>query len=134
VGRRVVLLASMLGAGCAETANKLSGLLGMEVVNSERVFREIVAQERISFAELSMRARFGEVDIEDLVKSVVEDHISEGGVIVESRVALLVLKSLDKALEAVDESDEERASPVRRLYKRDWLDAGLCDLVVNTSK
>lgn len=131
MGRRVVLLASMLGAGCAETANKLSGLLGMEVVNSERVFREIVAQERISFAELSMRARFG---VEDLVKSVVEDHISEGGVIVESRVALLVLKSLDKALEAVDESDEERASPVRRLYKRDWLDAGLCDLVVNTSK
>jgi len=57
VGRRVVLLAGMLGAGCTETANKLSGLLGMEVVNSERVFREIVTQERISFAELSMRAR-----------------------------------------------------------------------------
>jgi len=50
----VILLAGMLGAGYTETAEKLSKRLDIEYVNSERVFREIVAQERISFAELSM--------------------------------------------------------------------------------
>jgi len=159
--KNVILVAGMLGAGCTETAEKLSKKLNMDYINSEKVFREIVAQERISFAELSLRARSGEIDIEDVVKSVVEDHVSEGSVIIEGRVALLVLGnpnvdvkiflwapkefrarriaerrkvSIEEALVNIEESDEERKQLVRRLYKRDWLDADLYDIVINTSK
>lgn len=161
MGKKVILLAGMLGAGCTRTAEILSNKLNMNFINSEKVFREIVAQERISFADLSLMARSGEIDIEDVVKSVVEDHINEGNVIVEGRVALLVLnnphvdlkvflwapkdfrvkrvaerRKIDEkeALEAIEESDEERSQLVSRLYKRDWLDADLYDIVINSSK
>lgn len=106
-------------------------------------------------------AQSGEIDIEDVVKSVVEDHVNEGNVIVEGRVALLVLKnpnvdvkvflwapknfrakriakrrnvSVERALANIEESNEDRRQLVQRLYKKDWLDADLYDVVINTSK
>ena len=157
----VILLPGQLGAGCTETAEKLAKKLGLEIVNSQRVIREIVAQDRLSFEDLERAALSGEIDLEDTVKSVVLDHISEGNVVIEGRVAFLVLDnpkvdvkvflwaptdfrakrvskrrgvSLEEARNAIEESDEDRKSLVYRLYKKDWLDADLYDIVVNTSK
>ncbi|RLE93913.1 MAG: hypothetical protein DRN04_05485 [Thermoprotei archaeon] len=161
VNKPVIVLAGQLGAGCTETAEKLAKKLGVSVVNSQLVIREIVAQERISFDELERKARSGELDLEDVVKSVVLDHIAERNVVIEGRVAFLVLDnpnidikvflwapenfraqriakrrniSIEEALKAVRYSDEERKNLVYRLYRKDWIDADLYDAVINTSK
>jgi len=159
--RPVIVLAGQLGAGCTETAEKLAKKMRVTVVNSQLAIREIVAQERISFDDLERKARSGEIDLEDIVKSIVLDHITERNVVIEGRVAFLVLDnpnidikvflwapetfrakriaqrrniSIDEAIEAIRYSDEERKNLVYRLYRKDWIDADLYDAVINTSK
>ncbi|HDI74787.1 MAG TPA: hypothetical protein ENF55_02410 [Thermoprotei archaeon] len=97
--------------------------------------REIVAQERISFDVLERKARLGEIDLENVIKSLPLDYIAERNVVIEGRVAFLVLDtpnvdikvflwapvqfraeriakrrniSIEEALKALRNSDEER--------------------------
>ena len=92
--------------------------------------------------------------------SVVEDYVNEGKVIVEGRSGFFALSlpvdlkvflwakkedrvrmvaerrrlPMEEAEAEVEFSDAERKNLVRKLYRRDWLDADLYDLVLNTSK
>ncbi|RLE97778.1 MAG: hypothetical protein DRJ96_02900 [Thermoprotei archaeon] len=159
VERVVILIPGMLGAGCTSVAVELSRRIGLHVVNTERIVREIVAEKRISFMELSAMVRDGEVDLEGIVRSVALDYLREGGVIVEGRTALMLLDqpatlkaflyadrkvriervarrrgiSVEEAEREVERSDEERRRLVERLYGRELTDPALYDVMLNTS-
>jgi len=156
----LIIVAGMLGAGCTHVATIISEKLGIDYVNTERILREIVVDRRISYAELSKMASSGEIELEKIMRNILLDYVNERNIIIEGRSALLVLDkpadlkvflwapfeyrakvvaerrgiTLDEAKEAVRYSDEERENLVRRLYERDWLDADLYDLVINSSR
>lgn len=157
--RAVVLIPGMLGAGCTSVATELSKRTGLQVINTERIVREIVAEKRLSFLELSVLVRDGEVDLEGMVRSVALDYLKEGGVIVEGRTALMLLGqpavlkaflyankrvriervakrrgiSVEEAEREVERSDEDRRQLVERLYGRGLTDPTLYDVMLNTS-
>ncbi len=154
------VIAGMLGAGCTHVARLLSEKLGIDFVNTERLLREIVVDRKISYAELSQMVSSGEVDIEKVMRNMLLDYVNERNIIIEGRSALLILDrpadikvflwapfeyrakmvaerrgiSLEEAREAVRYSDTERENLVRRLYKRDWLNVELYDLVINSAR
>ncbi len=159
-GRRLLVIAGMLGAGCTHVARIISEKLNIPFVNSEKILREIVIEKGISYSQFAELVSSGEVDIEKLVRSELLDYVNEGNVIIEGRSGLMVLDreadikvflwapeeyrarmvaqrrriSLDEALDHVRISDEERRDLVKRLFKKDWLDLNLYDLVINTGK
>ncbi|RLF04943.1 MAG: hypothetical protein DRJ64_06205 [Thermoprotei archaeon] len=156
----VIILPGMLGAGCTHVAELLSQKFEWRYVNSERIIRRIVSESGLSFREFQVEVHSGEIDLDKIIRNVLLDEIREGKVIVEGRIAFLILdldvgvkfflwssKSdrarivskrrnipLEKALEQIEESDEDRKSLVWRLYKKDWLDLDLYDMIINTSK
>jgi cytidylate kinase len=158
--RPTILIAGQLGSGCTEVAKLVSRQLGLEVQNTEGLLRELVAQFRESFEELSEDIRSGEVDIDSVLLSMSRDVVSKGGIVLEGRSALLVLDipsdlkvflfrdreerieflagrrgiSRDEAAREVDKSDRERQEKVAELFKTSWTDLRLYDLVINTSK
>jgi len=159
VERPVVLVAGLLGAGCTSVAQELSKALGWRVVNSELIIREIASEKRLSFSALSALARDGEIDLEDVIRSVALDYVNEGNVIIEGRTAFMVLDrpvllkvflyadegvraervaqrrrvSLEEAREEVRRSDEDRERLVRRLHRKSMMDPSLYDLMINTT-
>jgi len=159
VQKTAVLLPGMLGAGCTSVAFELAKLTGMKVVNSELIIREIVSEKRVTFAELTQMARDGEIDLEDLVRNVALDYISEGDVIVEGRTALMLLDrpvllkvflyadkkvrvervakrrgiSIEEAAREVERSDEDRGRLTERLYKKHFTDPSLYDMMLDTT-
>ncbi|HDD34358.1 MAG TPA: hypothetical protein ENG30_04320 [Thermofilaceae archaeon] len=156
----VVLISGMLGAGCTSIALELGRRMGLKVVNTESIVREIVAEKKLSFMELAAMVRDGEVDLEGVIRSIALDYVKEGGVVIEGRTALMMLDrpatlkvflyadegvrarrvaerrgiSLDEAREEVERSDEDRRSLVMRLYRREWMDPSLYDLMLNTTR
>jgi len=156
---KIILIPGMLGAGCTKVAEKLANKLNIKYVNTEKIVKRIVTEERLTFKQLEAMTLSGEINLEELVKSVVLDYLNEGNVIVEGRTAFIVLDkatdikvflfadkdfrvhriserrqiSLEEADEAVRISDEDRSSLVRRLYKKNWLDPTLYDLLINTT-
>ena len=157
--RPTILVAGMLGAGCTSVAFELAKLIGFEVVNSERIIREIVSEKRASFSDLIEMARDGEIDLEDLVKSIAIDYAREGNVIIEGRTAFMVLDrpvllkvflyadkkvraervakrmgiSVEDALREVERGDEDRNRLVERFYRKSFTDPSLYDLMINTT-
>lgn len=157
--KQTILVAGMLGAGCTSVAFELAKLTGFEVINSERIIREIVSEKRVSFAVLIEMARDGEIDLEDLVRSVAIDYAREGNVIIEGRTALMVLDrpvllkvflyadrkvraervakrmeiSMEDAIREVERGDEDRNRLVERLYRKPFTDPSLYDLMINTT-
>jgi len=157
----LIILAGMLGSGCTEIAEKLSKRLGIDFINSGKIIREIVSEGKLSYRDLETMTRSGEIDLDELIKSVLLDHVNKRNIIVEGRSAFLILDrsdvdlkvlfwspleyrikhiagrrkiSLDEAKNHVKIGDEDRKSLVSRLYNRNWLDADLYDIVINTSK
>ncbi|RLE70081.1 MAG: hypothetical protein DRJ43_02750 [Thermoprotei archaeon] len=156
----VVLISGMLGAGCTSIALELGRRMELKVVNTESIVREIVAEKKLSFMELAAMVRDGEVDLEGVIRSIALDYVKEGGVVIEGRTALMMLDrpatlkvflyadegvrarrvaerrgiSLDEAREEVERSDEDRRSLVMRLYRREWMDPSLYDLMLNTTR
>ncbi len=155
----VIIVAGMLGAGCTSVAFELSKLTGFEVVNSERIIREVVSEKGASYAMFAEMVRDGEVDLEGLIRNVAIDYVEEGNVIVEGRTAFLVLDrpailkvflyadrraraervakrrgvSLAEAEREVEVSDEDRNRLVERLYRKPFTDPSLYDAVINTT-
>jgi len=155
-----VLLPGMLGSGCTSVAQLLAGRLGLRVVNSESIIREIVSERGSSFLEMAAIIRDGEVDLESMIRSVALDYLNEGDVLIEGRTALMLLDrpatikaflyadrdfrvkrvaerrgvAVEEAEREVERSDEDRERLVRRLYDRDWLDPNLYDVMLNTSR
>lgn len=153
------MIPGLLGAGCTSVAFELAKRVGLEVVNSERIIREVVSEKRLSYPDLALMARDGEIDLEDLVKSVALDYIDEGNVIIEGRTAFTVLDhpallkvflfadkkvrvervasrrgiSLQEASAEVERSDEDRSRLVERLFKKHITDPSLYDIVIDTS-
>lgn len=158
--RPLLIIAGMLGAGCTHVARLLSKRLGIEFINTEKILRRIVAEGKLTYAQLAELASSGEVDIEKLLLSELLDYVHERNVIIEGRSGLMVLDReadiktflwapldyrakrvserrkvpYEEAIEHVKISDEERRNLVRRFYKRDWMDIDLYDLVINVSK
>lgn len=158
--RPTILIAGQLGSGCTEVARLVSKQMGLEIQNTEGLLRELVTQFRESFEKLSEEVRSGEVDIDSVLLSMSKDVVSKGGVVLEGRSALLVLDmasdlkvflfrdreerigflaerrgiSKDEAEREIDKSDRERQEKVAELFKTNWTDLRLYDLVINTSK
>ncbi|MCD6368634.1 MAG: cytidylate kinase family protein [Thermoproteales archaeon] len=160
-GEPLIIIAGMLGAGCTEAALNFAKKHGLKVVNSELIIKQIVVEGRLSYSDLERITRSGEVDLEDLMESILLDHVNERRVVVEGRMAFMLLGredvdlkvflwaprdfrarrianrrkiSFTEALEEIERSDEERRNFVYRRLKRDWMDADLYDMVINTSK
>jgi len=159
-GRYVIVVTGMLGAGCTEVAEILSRKLGIDYINSEKIIRVLASERGMTFRDLADAAKSGEIHLDEAVASVVEDYVNEGKVIVEGRSGFFALSlpvdlkvflwakkedrvrmvaerrrlPMEEAEAEVEFSDAERKNLVRKLYRRDWLDADLYDLVLNTSK
>lgn len=154
-----ILIPGLLGAGCTSVALELAKLTGFKVVNSELIIREIVSEKRISYTLLVEMAKDGEIDLEDLIRSIALDYVGGGNVIIEGRTALMVLDkpaflkvflyadrktraervarrreiSIEDAVREVNRSDEDRKRLVERLYRRPLIDPSLYDMVINTT-
>ena len=159
-GKNVILIPGMLGAGCTSVATKLAEALGLRVVNSEVIIRRIVVEKGTSFLELAKIVSDGEVEFEKLIRNEALDFIEEGEVVVEGRTALMLLDQpvtlkvflhaekdfrakrvaerrqidIEEALREIERSDEDRRRLVEKLYGKSWLDLGLYDVVINTSR
>ncbi|MEM4569333.1 MAG: cytidylate kinase family protein [Thermofilaceae archaeon] len=160
VDKPTILVAGLLGAGCTASAIELAKLTGLTVVNSESIIREIVSEKKVPYALLIEMVRDGEVDLEDLVRSIALDYAREGGIIIEGRTALMLLDhpallkvflyadkkvrvervakrrgiSLEEAEREVEVSDEDRRRLVEKLFKKSITDPSLYDLMVNTTE
>ena len=155
----IILIPGMLGAGCTKVAEILANKIGLQFINTEKIVKRIVTEQRLTFKQLEAMTLSGEVNLEELVKSVVLDYLNEGNVIVEGRTAFLLLDRevdikvflyadkefrihrvaerreipVEEAREAVRISDDDRSSLVERLYRRNWLDPTLYDILINTT-
>lgn len=156
----LIVLAGMLGAGCTDIAKRLSDRLGLDYINTEKVLRKAVVEGELSYQQLEKLVHSGEINIEKLIRSMVLDYVAEGKVIIEGRSAFQILDrpadikvflyatkdfraeriserrkiGLDEARRAVEESDNDRLSLVRRLYDRDWMDPSLYTVIINTAE
>ena len=114
----------------------------------------------MSYAELALMARDGEIDLEGVIRGVAVDYANEGNVIIEGRTAFMVLDreatlkvflyadknvraervakrrgiTLEEALEEVERSDEDRNRLTERLYKKSFTDPSLYDVILDTTK
>lgn len=155
-----ILIAGLLGAGCTAAATELARLTGLKVINSESIIREIVSEKRVSYALLIEMTRDGEIDLEDLIRSIAIDYAREGNVIIEGRTALMLLDrpallkvflyadkkariervakrrgiDLGEAEREVDASDDDRRRLVEKLYRKGIMDPSLYDVMVNTTE
>lgn len=158
--KSTILIAGHLGAGCTAVASELAKLTGLRVVNSESIIREIVSEKRVPYSFLIEMTRDGEVDLEDLVRSIALDYVREGGVIVEGRTALMLLDrpallkvflyaerkvrvervarrrgiSVEEAEREIEVSDEDRRRLVDRLFKKNIVDPSIYDVMINTTE
>ncbi|MBO3803417.1 MAG: cytidylate kinase family protein [Candidatus Brockarchaeota archaeon] len=159
--RMNLFMCGQLGTGCTEIAQIVSSRLDMTVFNTEKLLHHLAADLELSFTQLATKATSGEVELDESLSSLVSSFIRDKHVerlIVEGRTAFMVLlepatlkvllvapeyvrayhiaqrRDIDyeKAREATRISDEDRAQLVRRLWKVDWLDPSLYDLVINT--
>jgi len=155
-----VLIAGQLASGTTEAAQLVSEQTGLPVYNSESFFREIAAEFQESFQYLEQISRSGEVDLEKVMEGLILDKVREGNLIIEGRAALIAMSTEgalrvflhkevtdrqkflasrrkideEEALKELGISDQERATLVRTILNKDWLDSSLYDLTVNTSK
>jgi len=168
-----ITVSRQLGAGGTQIASRLSGLLGLRLVDRQILDR--VAEEAgvstgtveavdESPAAVKQRpkgavARAGEQTYDELIRRAIEEYARLGDVVIVGRGAHMLLAgrpgllrvkilaprearvlslmqrlnlSRVAAERAVRDSDRNRAGFVRAIYKVDWMDATLYDLVLNT--
>jgi len=153
-----VAVCGPLGAGCTEVGQLLAKKLGFRCVSSSDIIKAIVSDFRESFEEFELRVRSGEVELDKMINSEIDDILKQGETIVEGRSGFMLLDNplafkvllvaplaertghiaerrkitMEEAKEEVEESDKERKSMVERLFKVEWLDPCNYDIVVNT--
>jgi cytidylate kinase len=158
-----IAICGELGSGCTEVGQILSEMLRMKVINSAAVIKSIVIDFRAidpeeSFSEFERHVLSGEVDLDKMMASKIEEFLQQGDTVVEGRSAFMLLNkegvlkvllvcpfdvradhvakrrniSIDEAKEAIHESDSERQHMVEKLFKSNWLDPHHYDLIINT--
>lgn len=158
MNNETIVICAQLGSGSTEVAEILGKRLGLEVYNTDRILRKIAVDSRISFEELANRTVSGEFDLDQMLYSYALDILNGGKVIFEGRSSLLVflapatLKvlliapehiranhvaevrniSYEKALNEVRFSDQDRENLARKIYRVNWLNPELYDLIINT--
>ncbi|MGQ9515040.1 MAG: cytidylate kinase-like family protein [Thermoproteota archaeon] len=154
-------MCGQLGTGCTEIAQIISSRMNMSMFNTEKLLHHLAADLMLSFSQLAAKATSGEVELDESLSSLVSSFVHDKHLeklIVEGRTAFMILLepatlkvlllapeyvraqhiaqrrgiTFEKALEATRASDEDRGQLVRRLWKVDWLDPKLYDLVINT--
>jgi len=156
-----LLLCGQLGAGCTEVADILAKRMNMTFYNTEKLLHRLAADLDLSFSGIAGKATSGEVEIDESIAGLITGYMHDKhmkGVIIEGRTAFMAFlepttvrallmapiyvranhiahvrgKDFERAKEEVVKSDEDRGTLVRRLWKLDWLDPSLYDLVINT--
>jgi len=156
---KIILLAADLGAGATEIGEALARRLNYEVWNYEQAIKAIVVSSERSMAEISAQASSGEIDVNQMVASVIRDRMRTQNVIVEGRAAFLFLLepatlkvrliapydirvlhvadyrhiSHEEAEEAVKADDEARRSVAQRESRVNADDPTIYDVVINTA-
>ncbi len=152
-----------LGSGCTEVGQRISRRLGLKCISSSDIIRAIVVNFRgvhpdESFQEFEKHVRSGEVNLDRMLGSKIDEFLEQGDTVVEGRSAFLLLNNknafkvllvaslndriehiakrrniaTEEAKEAIRASDSERKHVVERLFKKEWLDPHYYDLTVNT--
>jgi len=155
-----IAICGELGAGCTEIGQTLSKKLGINCVNSAEVIKGIVLTFKEPYKIFERHVRSGEVDLDKMMDSGIDDLLALGDTIVEGRAGFMLLDNeevfkvllvapearrvdhiakrrnitAEEAREAVRSSDTERKHMVERLFKKEWLDPRNYDIVINTGR
>jgi len=158
-----IAICGELGSGCTEVGQLLSNMLGIKVINSATIIKSIVSELRgiyynESFGRFQQQVLSGEVNLDRMMASKLQDFLEEGNTIVEGRSAFLLLNkegtlkvllvcpleiraehiakrrkiSVEEAKEDIRISDSERRHMVEKMFKAFWLDPHYYDVVINT--
>ena len=158
-----IAICGELGAGCTEVAQILSETLGMNVINSASIIKGIVVDFRgvhpdESFEEFERHVLSGEVDLDKMIASKIDELLEQADTIVEGRSAFMLLNqkgvfnvllvaspearakhvekrrkiTVKEAMEVINSSDTERKHMIEKMFKKDWSDPHLYDLIINT--
>jgi len=152
-----IAICGPLGSGCTEVGQLLSKRLGLPCVSTSDVVRVFAASFPEGYKELEFHVRSGEIDLDAVIDSELDEILERGNTIVEGRSGFMLLDnegvfkvllvaplerrvehiakrrgiSLEEAKEDIEKSDKERKHMVERLYDREWLDPTNYDLVIN---
>jgi len=146
-----IALCGYLGSGCTEIAEILAGKFGLEIINTSRILTMIKDFDKLS--------RSGEVDIDMIIKSKLDELLQRDNIIVEGRSAFFLLDRkdlikiflntsleerirhvasrrgipLDEARDDVERSDRDRNSIIKRFFKKDEIDPTDFDFSIRTN-
>ena len=147
-----------LGAGCTEVGRLLCGKLDLKCANSADIMKRLMLDFQESFEGFEKNVRSGEVDLDKMLDSEIEEMLMEEDMIVEGRSAFMLLDRKDvflvllvapektriehiakirkitvkEAEEVIRDSDTERKNMVQRLFKKERLDPDNYRLIINT--
>lgn len=156
-----LLICGQLGTGCTEIADIIASRMNMTFFNTEKLLHRLAADLDLSFSGIAGKATSGEVEIDESLSGIITGYMHDRHmkrVIIEGRTAFMAFLepatvrvlltapiyvrahhisqmrgvNFDKAQEAVISSDDDRSQLVKRLWKLDWLDPSLYDLIINT--
>lgn len=146
-----IAICGYLGSGCTEVAEILAGKLGLEVVNTSKILTMIKDFETLSGS--------GEVDIDLVIKSKLDEILQRDNIIVEGRSAFFLLDRkdvikvflnaslderirhvasrrgipIDEAREDVERSDRDRNGILQRFFKKEEVDPADFDFSIKTN-
>ena len=154
-----IAICGPLGSGCTEVGQLLSKRLGLPCVSTSDVVRAAWSEGSFTdeYRALEAQVRSGEVDLDAVIDSELDEILERGDTIVEGRSGFMLLDnkdvlkillvapierrvehigkrrgiSLEEAKEDIKKSDKERRHMVERLYDKEWLDPTNYDLVIN---
>ena len=146
-----IALCGYLGSGCTEVAEILASKFELETFNTSVIIESI--------KDFKSYGTSGEIDLDTVIKSKLEEILKRDNVIIEGRSAFMLLDKKDvikiflstpiedrikhvaqrrgvstvKAREDVMKSDVERNHLIQRLLNRDCLNIINYDFTINTS-
>ncbi len=152
-----IAICGPLGSGCTEVGQLLSKRLGLPCISTSDVVRAFVNSLTEGYRELELRVRSGEIDLDAVIDSELDEILERRDTLVEGRSGFMLLDkknafkvllvaplkrrvehiakrrdiSLEEAKKHIEKSDKERRHMVERLYDREWLDPTNYDLVIN---
>ncbi len=152
-----IAICGPLGSGCTELGQLLSKRLGLPCVSTSDVVRAFVEGFSGGYRELELHVRSGEIDLDAVIDSGLDEFLERGDTIVEGRSGVMLLDnksvfkillvaplerrvehtakrrgiSLEEAKKHIEKSDKERKQMVERLYDKEWLDPTNYDLMIN---
>lgn len=156
-----LLICGQLGSGCTEVAEILSSKMNMTFFNTEKLLHRLAADLDLSFSGIARKSTSGEVELDESLSGLITSYMHDKHmkrVIIEGRTAFMAFMEpatvkvlltapiyvrahhiskvrgidYDRAQEDIESSDEDRGQLVRRLWKLDWLNPSLYDLIINT--